>query len=77
MDQDEVYDLVMDPYEERNLAGVPEFAEVEAFLSKALARWRSASYPELEYPTLVERAAELLEVQRVLCILVEARGGGV
>lgn len=59
----------MDPYEDRNLAGVPEFAKVEAFLSRELARWRGVSYPELEYPTLVERAAELLEVQQMFCVL--------
>lgn len=64
--QDEIFDLFLDPYETTNLAGMPEYSEVEVFLIRTISKWVDASYPELEYPTLVERTAELLHV-RIVC----------
>lgn len=61
-DQDEMFDLVADPLETTNLADEPQYAEVLAFLEGVLAAWVDVSFPELEYPTMVERSAELLKV---------------
>lgn len=52
---------------------MPKYSEVEVFLIRALSRWADASYPELEYPTLVERAVELLHVCTVRAFSYEPR----
>lgn len=62
--QDEIFDLTADPYETNNLADLPEYAGVATFLDETLASWVDVSYPYLQYPTLVEKAEELLEVSR-------------
>lgn len=63
--QDEIFDLVADPSESNNLAHMPEYADVAAFLNDTLKSWVEVSYPLLKYPTLVDRASELLEVSQV------------
>lgn len=42
---------------------MPEYAKVVTYLVGLLAEWVDVSFPDLEYPTLVERAADLLEVR--------------
>lgn len=59
-----MFDLIADPSETANLVGMPEHAEVIAFLDGVMAEWVELAYPDLEYPTLANRTAELLEVSR-------------
>lgn len=63
INQDEIFDLFADPYETTNLLGDKEYAEPETFLKETLANWVAVSSPQLKYPTLVDRAAELLQVR--------------
>ncbi|MGV9671729.1 sulfatase family protein [Gordonia sp. NPDC003504] len=54
----ELYDLVSDPYEQKNVADDPEYAEIRADLEARLARWRSttgdALPPEAEGTAVAE-----------------------
>lgn len=63
--QEEIFDLTTDPSETINLVNLPEYDEVGAFLNETLASWVELSYPLRTYPTLVERAGELLKVSKV------------
>ena len=39
-DLDELYDLQVDPYEHRNLAGQPDYSQIQTKLHNDLADWR-------------------------------------
>ena len=45
-DETELYDLVNDPYELNNLAGVESFADIQRQLTEQLAAWRERSEPK-------------------------------
>lgn len=47
VEQEELYDLVFDPQERRNLAALPEYAEIKADMASRLDRWMTDSHDPL------------------------------
>lgn len=71
MCQDEVFDLIADPFETNNLAGMPEHSGVITALDEILARWAELAFPFQDpdtMPSLVEHAAEMLEVSEAASV---------
>lgn len=72
MCQDEVYDLIADPYETKNLVGMPAYLGVVTALDERLASWAELALPFEDprmIPTLAEYAGQVLEVSGAASIL--------
>lgn len=59
--QDEVFDVVADPFETENLFNDTAYAGVVAALQFTLEAWRDLALPVEEYPSLLNATQDILE----------------